>query len=176
MANHKSEYELIKLLWRHNEHDGVSKHQRFDGLLNRLFRRRPKKTSQLRVTGLCEGNSPEIGEFPSQRASNAENASIWWRHHAMTSHSTPSWVIYGVSSVSNLLLRRKNNSAIARLNRMLRRGNNIKSPEIRNTFSCAGVIMNFGSRDRKRCLAANKRSAPCALITLQYIQYIMHLV
>ena len=21
------------------------------------------------------------GEFPAQRASNAENASIWWRHH-----------------------------------------------------------------------------------------------
>ena len=21
------------------------------------------------------------GEFPTQRASNAENASIWWRHH-----------------------------------------------------------------------------------------------
>ena len=33
------------------------------------------------VTGLCEGNSPMTGEFPAQRASNAENASIWWRHH-----------------------------------------------------------------------------------------------
>ena len=28
------------------------------------------------------GNSPVTGEFPSQRASNAENLSIWWRHHA----------------------------------------------------------------------------------------------
>ena len=28
------------------------------------------------------GNSPATGEFPSQRASNAENISIWWRHHA----------------------------------------------------------------------------------------------
>ena len=26
------------------------------------------------------GNSPVTGEFPAQRASNAENASIWWRH------------------------------------------------------------------------------------------------
>ena len=34
-----------------------------------------------RVTGLC-GNSPGNGEFPAQMASNAENASIWWRHHA----------------------------------------------------------------------------------------------
>ena len=33
------------------------------------------------VTGLCEGNSPVTGEFPTQRASNAENVSIWWRHH-----------------------------------------------------------------------------------------------
>ena len=40
-----------------------------------------KKTSKLRVNGLCEGNSPVTGEFPAQRASNAENVSIWWRHH-----------------------------------------------------------------------------------------------
>ena len=33
------------------------------------------------VTGLCVGNSPVTGEFPSQRASDAENVSIWWRHH-----------------------------------------------------------------------------------------------
>ena len=47
-------------------------------------RRRPKKASKLRVTGLCVGNSPVTGEFPAQRASNAENVSIWWRHHGMT--------------------------------------------------------------------------------------------
>ena len=35
-----------------------------------------------RVTALCEGNSPETGKFPAHRASNAENYSIWWRHHA----------------------------------------------------------------------------------------------
>ena len=44
-------------------------------------RRRSKKTSKLRVSGLCEGNSPVTGEFPSHRASNAENVCIWWRHH-----------------------------------------------------------------------------------------------
>ena len=42
-----------------------------------------KKTSKLRVTGLCVGNSPGTGEFPAQKASNAENVSIWWRHHVM---------------------------------------------------------------------------------------------
>ena len=48
-----------------------------------VFRRRPppKKKTKLCVTGLCEGNWPVAGEFPSQRASNAENVSIWWRHH-----------------------------------------------------------------------------------------------
>ena len=35
-----------------------------------------KKTSKLRVTGLCAGNSLATGEFPAQRASNAENGSI----------------------------------------------------------------------------------------------------
>ena len=67
--------------WRHNGHDGISNHQPHDCLLNRLFRRRSKKTSKLRVTGLCAGNSPVTGEFPAQMASNAENVSIWWRHH-----------------------------------------------------------------------------------------------
>ena len=46
------------LRWRHNDHDGVSNHQPRGCLLNRLFRRRSKKTSKLRVTGLCAGNSP----------------------------------------------------------------------------------------------------------------------
>ena len=36
-------------------------------------KRRSKKTSTLRVTGLCAENSPVTGEFPAQRASNAEN-------------------------------------------------------------------------------------------------------
>ena len=29
------------------------------------------------------GNSPETGEFPAQMATDAENVSIWWRHHGM---------------------------------------------------------------------------------------------
>ena len=48
-----------------------------------LFRRRSKKTSKLRVTGLCEGNPPVTGGFPSQRASNAENVYISWCHHVL---------------------------------------------------------------------------------------------
>ena len=69
------------LRWRHNERDSVSNHQHHDCLLHRLFRRRSKKTSKFRATGLCVGNSPGTGEFPEQMASYAENVSIWWRHH-----------------------------------------------------------------------------------------------
>ena len=32
--------------------------------------------NKFRVTGLCEDNPPETGEFPAQRASTAENVSI----------------------------------------------------------------------------------------------------
>ena len=34
------------------------------------------------LIGHFAGNSPLTGEFPAQIASNAENVSIWWRHHA----------------------------------------------------------------------------------------------
>ena len=88
---------VCKLQWRQIERDGVSNHQPhrclrdrlfsrrskktskpcITGLCegnspDRLFRRRSKKTSKPRIIGLCEGNSPVTGEFPAQRASNAE--------------------------------------------------------------------------------------------------------
>ena len=71
------------LQWCHNGRYGVSNHQPHDCLLNRLFRHRSKKTSKLRVTGLCARNSPVTGEFPAQMARNAENVSISWRHHVL---------------------------------------------------------------------------------------------
>ena len=52
-------------------------------MFTHLFSRRSKKTSKLRVTGLCGGNSPGTGEFPAQMTSNAENVSPRWRHHAI---------------------------------------------------------------------------------------------
>ena len=66
----KSDVSLVvgsnnSLRWRHNGRDSVSNHQPHDCLLNRLFRRRSKKTSK----------------FPAQVASNAENIAIWRRHH-----------------------------------------------------------------------------------------------
>ena len=44
----------LPLKWHHYGRDGVSNHC----LFNRLFRLRSKKTSKLRVTGLCVGNWP----------------------------------------------------------------------------------------------------------------------
>ena len=71
VTKHRKDIQL-PLQWRHNEHDGVSNHQPRDCLLSRFFRRRSKKTSKLRVTGLYEWNSPVTGEFPAPMASNAE--------------------------------------------------------------------------------------------------------
>ena len=85
----------ITLLWRHNGRGSISNRQPHDCLLNRLFRRRSKKTSKLCVTGLCVGNSPGTVEFPAQMASNAENVANWWRHHDIqfwvTSAQTLKW-------------------------------------------------------------------------------------
>ena len=75
---------ITSFQWSHNERVGVSNHQPYDCSLNRLFRHRSKKTSKLRVTSLCVRNSPGTGEFPAQMASNAENVSIWWRHHVIS--------------------------------------------------------------------------------------------
>ena len=81
------------LQWRHNGCDSVLNHQPRECLLSRLIRRRSKKTSKLRITGLYAGNSPETGEFPAQRASNAENVSI----------STSSWNVRHTFDAGRLL-------------------------------------------------------------------------
>ena len=72
----------LSLSWRHNGRVCVSIHRCLVCVFSRFFRRRSKKISKLRVTGLCYGNPPVTGRFPSQRASNAESVSIWWRHYA----------------------------------------------------------------------------------------------
>ena len=90
----------FSLQWLCNGRNVVSDDQPHYWLRNHLFRHRSMKTSKLRVTGLCEGNSQVTGEFPAQRASNAENVSIWWRHHVgnspLSAHSFPDqlWVFW----------------------------------------------------------------------------------
>ena len=102
-------FNFKTLQWRHSGRDSVSNHRPHDCLLNRWFRRRSKRTSKLRVTGLCAGNSPGTGEFPAQMASNAENVSIWWRHHeysrsnhVVPPHSCFVWVAAVVESIIQL--------------------------------------------------------------------------
>ena len=97
------------LPWRHNGHDGASSHQPNECLLNRSSRRRSKKTSKLRVTGLCVGNSPETGEFPAQMASNAEKVSIWWRHHVTGGYDGPCQYMRRVQG-----LRQKSSSELSK--------------------------------------------------------------
>ena len=65
------------LHWRHNDHDGA---------LNQLFTQ-PFIQTQIKENikaprhwPLC-GEFTGTGEFPAQTASDAENVSIWWRHH-----------------------------------------------------------------------------------------------
>ena len=92
------------LPWRHNGRDSVSNHQCHHCLLNRLFRHRSKKTSKLCVTGLCVGNSPGTGEFPAQMTSNAENVSIWWRHHAYLPIPQNNHILYRFSPIPSMRL------------------------------------------------------------------------
>ena len=60
-----------------------------------------KQTSKLRVTDLCVGKSPVTGEFPAQMASNAENVSIWWRHHGWTwwRHTVNNLIIHDIVGI-----------------------------------------------------------------------------
>ena len=76
MDNGEKGKDMRSLPWRHNKRDGVSNYQPRDCIFNRLFGRRSKKISKLRVTSLWEGNSPVTDEFPAQKASNAVNVSI----------------------------------------------------------------------------------------------------
>ena len=93
------EYGWIPLHWRHNGRDCVSSHQPQDCLLKRLFGRRSKETSKLRVTGLCAGNSPGPVNSPHKWP-------ITWKMFPfddviMTSHVsceevyTIMWIFYG---------------------------------------------------------------------------------
>ena len=100
----------LSLQWRHNERDGVSNHQPHHCLLSRLFKRRSKETSKLRVNGLCDGNSPVTGEFPAPVNSphkwpvTRENVSIWWRHYDGTTPMSCVWLSLSISSYPEPIL------------------------------------------------------------------------
>ena len=64
--------------WSHDRHS-VSNHQQLGCWFNGLFRLISKETSKIRITGPLEIH-PRLVDS-SQRASNAESASISWRQH-----------------------------------------------------------------------------------------------
>ena len=87
-----------------------------------FFRRRSKKTSKLRVTGLCAGNSSETGEFPAQMTSNSENASIWWRHDVklLSAMTPPFWCTERrIACLCVAILQKSNGSKGNRLSRSI---------------------------------------------------------
>ena len=71
---------ISKQSWRRNERDGFSNHRRLNCLLSRLFSATQRKHQSSALLA-CVRNPPVTGGFPSQRASNVENVSIWWRHY-----------------------------------------------------------------------------------------------
>ena len=70
----------LSLQWRRNERDGVSNRWCLDCLFNPLFRHRSKKTSKLRVTGLCEYH---VVVSPNNEPVARWMFPFWWLHHDM---------------------------------------------------------------------------------------------
>ena len=100
----QAQANVFSIQWRPYGRDGVSNHQPHDCLVNRLFGRRSKKASKLRVTGLCEGNSPVTDEFPAQRASNTINISFWWRHRVARFSDAIDLLNIGCSQMHSLVI------------------------------------------------------------------------
>ena len=67
------------LQWRHNDHGGVSNHQH-QAFMHALNKENIKAPRHWPLGGEFTGT----GEFRAQRTSNAENVSIWWRHHEIS--------------------------------------------------------------------------------------------
>ena len=161
----RSHGRALSLQWCHNGRDDVSNHQPHDCLLNRIFRRRSKKTSKLRVTGLCAGNSPVTGEFPAQMASDAENVSIWWRHHvgvckandseasrvhcSLQRHHmgvTASRITGSLTLCSKAQTGNQENIKAPRYRPIIRVNSDLKWPVMRKAFPCPDIISHvFGS-------------------------------
>ena len=82
------------LQWRHNGRDGVSNHQPYLCLLVYwgADQRKHQSSVSLAFGSLC-GEFNDDRWIHTQRASDAENVSIWWRHRVAL-HAT---IIHGLS-------------------------------------------------------------------------------
>ena len=123
-----------------------------------------RKTSKLCVTGLCAGNSPVTGEFPAQMVSNAENVSIWWRHHEVlfpSSVSTRIRFTY-VSSWDYVWLQQD-----VPVLWMMR----LDVPDVGNGVYVKGELLM--PDDRVREVSANNASTMSKIISLIYLSVII---
>ena len=66
--------------------------------------RKHQSTTKFHVTGICAGNSPVTGEFPTQMSSNVENVSIWWRHHVFDETNSRADVYFAISQCNTPML------------------------------------------------------------------------
>ena len=78
----------ISLQWRHNGCDSTSNHRHLDWFTQPFLQAKIKENMKV----LCHWSlwwefTGVTDEFPAQTASNAENVSIWWRHHGEGSSS-----------------------------------------------------------------------------------------
>ena len=94
--------------WRHSERNCVSNHWRIDCVLNRLFRRRSKKTPKLRISKQrLSGDVPNVKGSPlntakyclSERRSNSRILNTW---HSNQIWYVSSWIQH-TSSLSILV-------------------------------------------------------------------------
>ena len=159
---------------------GVSNHQPYDCLLNCLFERRSKKTSRLRVTGLCEGNSPVTVEFSAQMASNAEKASIQWPYHVTPMNRVTMmpfrhlripyltcWWFRDSSNKLPTLLYHKLQNAITKSNRGLRLASVCLLPHLLAIVPYTSRIMFL----QKTCQFYRRRSIKSCMYDLKYLLY-----
>ena len=110
---------IVALRRCHHGRNSVSNHQPHDCLLNRLFRRKSKKTSKLRVTGLCAGihrgpvNSPH--KWPVTRKmfpfDDIFMICLESKHSSLQFHIL--WRSYGQQILSNISNGYCNNSYTA---------------------------------------------------------------
>ena len=101
-------YWRTPLQWRHNERDGVSNHRRLHCLLNPLLRHISKKTSKLRVIGLCDGEPRATCGFLSQRVRKNKQNSIWWRYHWLEKYQHGIGYVFTAHSAMQMQLPRDN--------------------------------------------------------------------
>ena len=79
------------LQWRHNERYGVPNHQPHDCFIQPFIQAQIKENIKATRHWPLWGEFPVTVELPAQRAaSNAENASIWWRQHVVIQYCSVS--------------------------------------------------------------------------------------